>query len=48
MGITEIDYGFTAEYFNGAGFSGEPVLARLDSQINFNWIYHAPDDKVDS
>ena len=48
VGITEIDYGFTAEYFNGADFSGEPVLTRLDSQINFNWIYHAPDDKVDS
>lgn len=48
VGITEIDYGFTAEYFNGADFSGEPVLTRLDPQINFNWIYHAPDDKVDS
>ena len=47
-GIQEIDYGFTGEYFNGPDFSGEPVLTRLDKEINFNWIYHKPDDAVDS
>lgn len=47
-GIGNSDYGFTAEYYNGADFSGEPVLTRLDPQINFNWIFHAPDDAVDS
>lgn len=47
-GIRDVDYGFTGEYFNGPDFSGEPVLTRLDPQINFNWIYHAPDDAVDS
>lgn len=47
-GITDVDYGFTAEYFNGSDFNSEPVLTRLDSQINFNWIYNKPDDAVDS
>ena len=47
-GIQAIDYGFTAEYFNGPDFSGRPVLTRLDHQINFNWIYHKPDKAVDS
>lgn len=47
-GIQGIDYGFTGEYFNGPDFSGEPVLTRLDQQINFNWIYHKPDDAIDS
>lgn len=47
-GITDVDYGFTGEYFNGSDFTGEPVLTRLDSQINFNWIYNKPDDAVDS
>lgn len=47
-GIAPHDYGFTGEYFNGSDFSGEPVLTRLDPQINFNWIYLPPDDKVDS
>lgn len=42
------DYGFTAEYFNGADFSGEPVLVRLDKQIDFNWIYSKPDDRIDT
>lgn len=47
-GIRDIDYGFTGEYFNGPDFSGEPVLTRLDPQINFNWIYHKPHDVIDS
>ena len=47
-GIRDVDFGFTGEYFNGPDFSGEPVLTRLDPQINFNWIYHKPDDAVDS
>lgn len=47
-GIRDIDYGWTAEYFNGADFSTEPVLTRLDKEVNFNWIYHKPDEAVDS
>lgn len=47
-GIRDVDYGFTGEYFNGPDFSGEPVLTRLDPQINFNWIYYKPDEAVDS
>lgn len=46
--ITAADYGFTAEYFNGNDFSGEPVLVRLDKQINFNWIFSKPDDLIDT
>ncbi len=45
--ISPHDFGWTAEYYNGPDFSGEPVLVRLDKQINFNWIYAAPDDVVD-
>jgi len=29
--------GLKAEYFNNTTLSGEPVLTRLDPQINFNW-----------
>lgn len=46
--ISENDYGFTAEYFNGPDFTGVPVLTRLDPQINFNWIFQKPDDIVDT
>lgn len=46
--IVATDYGFTAEYFNGMDFSGEPVLTRLDKNIDFNWIYSKPDDVVDT
>lgn len=47
-GIREEDYGFTGKYYNGSDFSGEPVLTRLDPQINFNWIMQKPDESVDS
>lgn len=46
--IREGDYGFTGEYFNGEDFNSEPVLTRVDAQINFNWIMQKPDDVVDS
>jgi hypothetical protein len=29
--------GFKAEYFNNRSLSGEPVLTRLDPEIDFNW-----------
>lgn len=42
------DFGFKGEYFNGPDFSGEPVMTRLDQQINFNWIFLKPDECIDS
>ena len=45
--ISEHDFGWTAEYYNGPEFTDKPVLVRLDKQINFNWIYTAPDECVD-
>lgn len=46
--ITADDYGFTAEYFNGDNFDSEPVLKRLDKQIDFNWIFLKPDESIDT
>lgn len=34
--------GLTGEYFNKLDFSGEPVCTRVDSMINFNFIYSKP------
>jgi beta-glucosidase len=30
-------YGLTGEYFSSKDFSGQPVLTRVDRNINFNW-----------
>ena len=48
VGITEIDYGFTAEYFNGADFSGRTGSdeTRFADQLQLD--LPCPDDKVDS
>jgi len=35
--ITKTGGGLKAEYFNNTDLSGEPVLTRLDSEIDFNW-----------
>jgi len=35
--ITKAGGGLKAEYFNNTDLSGEPVLTRLDSEIDFNW-----------
>jgi len=34
---TKAGGGLKAEYFNNTDLSGEPVLTRLDSEIDFNW-----------
>lgn len=34
--------GLWGEYYNNETFSGTPVLSRMDSTINFNWIYTKP------
>jgi len=35
--ITKAGGGLKAEYFNNTSLSGEPVLTRLDPEIDFNW-----------
>ncbi len=40
--------GLTARYYNGAAIEGEPVVTRVDQQINFNWIYTKPHQDVDT
>ena len=35
--ITKAGGGLKAEYFNNTNLSGEPVLTRLDPEIDFNW-----------
>jgi beta-glucosidase len=39
---TGAGHGLSAEYFNSANLSGEPVLMRTDANINFNWDKVAP------
>jgi beta-glucosidase len=34
--------GFTAEYFDNAGFSGPPALTRTEPRIDFNWDRREP------
>jgi len=36
--------GLTGEYFNSKDMSGQPVLTRVDSSINFNWDKVTPVD----
>lgn len=40
--------GLKGEYYNNDKPEGEPVLTRIDSQINFNWIYTKPSEAVDA
>lgn len=42
------EHGFTARYYNGPAIEGEPVVTRMDQQINFNWIYTKPHPDVDT
>lgn len=38
--------GFKAEYFNNISLSGEPVLEKNDSRINFDWRLSSPNPFV--
>lgn len=40
------EQGLWAEYFDNIELNGQPVLARCDKQINFNWGYDAPHPKL--
>jgi beta-glucosidase len=35
-------HGLSAEYFNSTDLSGQPVLTRIDRNVNFNWDKVAP------
>ena len=37
-----VGHGLKAEYFNGPGFTGDPVLKRTDSNIDFDWNGASP------
>ena len=40
--------GLLGEYFNNPDLAGEPVLARIDPYVNFNWVIAKPDQSIDS
>jgi endoglucanase len=40
--------GLLGDYYQGTGFSGTPLLTRVDSTINFDWGSSAPDSSVPS
>ena len=39
--------GLKAEFFNNRIMSGDPVVTRIDENIDFNWGQSAPDPKID-
>jgi len=40
------EHGLKGEYFNNMDLSGEPVLVRVDPQVQFDWNGGPPDPKV--
>ena len=44
---TAFPRGLRAEFFNGTHFSGEPIVTRVDKQIDFDWNAAAPATEVD-
>jgi hypothetical protein len=38
--------GYSAAYFGNSSFTGQPVLERIDSEIDFAWGTEAPDPQV--
>jgi beta-glucosidase len=39
-------HGLKGEYFNNKDLQGEPVVTRIDQQLNFNWFTNSPDPKL--
>lgn len=37
---------FTGKYFNNINLSGNPILIRIDNQINFNWAFSSPNSNI--
>ena len=48
--ITNVDgktqNGLQGEYFNNIQLTGEPVITRIDQEINFGWTLYSPDPKI--
>lgn len=40
--------GLIGEYFNNTELEGEPVLSKLDRNINFNWVITKPDQSMNT
>ncbi len=40
------EFGLKAEYFSNPDFSGQPVLTRVDPQVQFNWNAAAPEPEI--
>ncbi|KAA9036545.1 beta-glucosidase [Ginsengibacter hankyongi] len=38
--------GLQGEYFNNIQLTGEPVITRVDRQIDFGWTLYSPDPKI--
>ena len=38
--------GLQGEYFNNIQLSGEPVITRVDHQVDFSWTLYSPDPKI--
>ena len=38
--------GLQGEYFNNVRLTGDPVITRVDPQINFGWTLYSPDPKI--
>lgn len=42
------DNGLAGEYFNNMDLSGSPTLARIDSQVDFDWGEGSPDPSINA
>jgi beta-glucosidase len=42
------DAGLRAEYFNNPDLKGEPTLVRIDPQVDFDWSWRTPDERITS
>jgi beta-glucosidase len=40
------EHGLKAEYFNGTGFKGTPVMSRIDHHIDFDWNAASPAEGI--
>lgn len=38
--------GLTGQYFNNVDLSGNPVISRIDKEINFHWTLNRPDPAI--
>lgn len=43
---TESRRGLTGTYFNNLDLQGNPILTRVDEQVDFHWTLFGPDEKI--